>query len=1459
MIKKINIFLVLLLLFVAIGAVSAADDGIGTEMVGNEAIQDTLEVSAEENIDYDSEDILAVDESSSKLEKATYTVTQSTYSKYFDSKGNLIDSKVSSGDIIKLSGAFSNKSFIFNKTVNIEGDLSKNIKESTFTFLSGASGSTISNLKIINTKNETYGIFLNSASKCTIQNCFINNTGKASYCICLGNAANYNTITGNDLNTYGVTYGHNQRSTPPLVLSGSNHNTISNNKITVDDANGIYLSSYAGGPLLGGESHYNLIKNNTINYNVLPTSWSWGIQVMGSYNRIDRNTVNGAYRGISTSGYYNNITNNKINRITGADYNNPKVEIGGEYGIVASYNSYVANNKIAGAKIISTGAGITASDNSIVEKNNVEVTLNGRGIVAAGSNVIIKGNVISTVSGSGVYQNDDVSGLVVENNRITSVSGIGILIEKLSSKRMPKDVTIKNNTITTANKYAIDASGVQKDTAEISSNNVGTALINTASGIYDASKPTYNYKGTTHNITTKNFDKYINANGGLTSEIKDGDILNFKGTFENKVIYLTKGVKVTGNNPKFINSTFKVTSGNVWIENLTIENSKSERVNAWGIYVNQASGVKITNNRISVRDPKAAYAIYVLESTYVDVFNNDLTSEGDYLTFTLLAYGCEDCNFTNNRIHTKGTGDVYNFRTERCIDGAEVCIDGNNYCVDGNELYINGVRYCLDGDGNYVDPSGVTYCVDGNEICIDGKTYCLDGNEVCIDGQSVCIDGNEVFIGGNKFCLDGNEVCIDGVTYNNKAVTVNGTTYRVDGNNVIIGDKTYCFDGNEVCIDGVTYDLTKTVTVNGTTYCIDGNEVCIDGQTYCFDGNEVCIDGKTYCFDGNEHKSTGAHVVSEIYQTYGILLLYSSNNFVSGNDVDVSSKLSKVYKNSTNSIVGIDLYFNSHNNTFVKNNVHISSNDNYIYGMGVLGYTTGHSASNGQGATNNAFIGNTITLEGVYCVEGIIVGDESEDTIIDGNVLDIKSKNVVYGIYFEMSHKSTAKNNILTLNSDGAIYGIIGYSSNDNVITNNTVDATAKAVYGVVLSNGKNNRITDNKIDAKGTGKAVTFRVRDSIEAGNAGIYLHANSTNTYIENNVVKSAKEYAVLIEDVASGNTVVNNNLNSEKGISDKAVYNSKGNKVSDNYAYVASATTEKITVPYLGTGVISIKFDTKLNGANVTFYDADGKNIGKATVSKGVASVKYAFGQSYKPAQYIFTAKLSKANYKSSTYNINVNVEKADIAITAADVSIKQGGTGNIVATVLDEHGNPVKGKTVAFYRLNSAGKATIMGNAVSNAKGVATLSYKLPSLEVGTYKLTAKVTGDNCYNGANVNFNLKVTKQSSTSTSSKTSTKTVKKVTKKATKITAAKKTFKVKTKTKKYTITLKSGKKLVKNAKVTLKVNGKTYKATTNKKGKATFKITKLKKKGKFTAYIKFKATKYYKASSKKVKITVKK
>ena len=166
---------------------------------------------------------------------------------------------------------------------------------------------------------------------------------------------------------------------------------------------------------------------------------------------------------------------------------------------------------------------------------------------------------------------------------------------------------------------------------------------------------------------------------------------------------------------------------------------------------------------------------------------------------------------------------------------------------------------------------------------------------------------------------------------------------------------------------------------------------------------------------------------------------------------------------------------------------------------------------------------------------------------------------------------------------------------------------------------------------------------------------------------------------------------------------------------------------------------------------------------------------------------------------------------------------------LVITLKDSKDNPLTGASVTVD-LNGAKTYTTdsNGQVKVSTKGLAPKAY------------TAKIT----FNG-NTNY--------------AESSKDVKVTVKKATpKLTAKKKTFKSSVKTKKYTVTLKDNTgKAIKKAKVILKVKGKTYKATTNSKGKATFKIKKLNKKGTYKATVTYKGNKYYNKASKKAKIKV--
>ena len=1204
MIKKVNFILILLLLLVSISAVSAADELNNTIASDNNDIDEVA-----------SSDVLTSDDNEI-VTSNSHTITSSNYASYFNTKGDLISSEVQDGDTIILGDNFEGKNFNFERSLNVRGLENYKLSNCMLTFSGGASASVISNLNIINTKETTYGIFLNGVSNCVVKNCFINNTGASSYAICIANDANYNSIENNSLNTYGITYGHGTRSTSPFLISGAHYNYVANNQISCDDANAIYLSSFAGGPLRGGNSNFNIIFNNTIKYNVLPTSWAYGIQLMGENNIVEKNKVIGAYLGIC-GGKNTTVIDNTIINVTGADFNHPGVSVGGDGAIVCAENSIIRNNIILNAYVISTGGGIVVSDNSIAENNYVQVTNGGGvGIKPQGSNITIRNNTIFTTVGAGVLNyKTQFFNLYVLNNNITSQSGVGVLIQRLSAKKMPGNITVSKNIINTSNPYAIDISEANATMYYNTQGNIiiGNSVVKDPSGEYDPSKYNYEFNGAIHTITPENYGNYIDANGGLTSNITDGDILYFSGEFSNQYIYLNKAVKVTGENPIFYNTTFRVSSDGVWIEKLTILNNRAERVNAWGVLIYQVTGATVINCTIDVYDPNAAYTIYALESSQVDIINNTLSSEGNYLTYTILANTIVDSNIINNTIFTNGTGQLYTFEAEHCIDGDQVCPDGNSVCPDGNS------------------------------VCPDGNSVCPDGNEVCPEGSSVCLEGNSV---------------------------------------------------------------------------------------------------------------AGSHVLREVYRTYGILMVYSSDNVVSGNKVRVTSKLNQTYPtyNSTNSIVGIDLYYNSHNNVFSDNDVHVWGNDNYIYGMGVLGYYTTMIAPEGQGAGNNQFIDNKILLEGTYFVTGIIVGSSSENTTLYGNVINAQSNNVSYGVTLEMSKESTIVNNEITLASE-IIYGIEifgteSFNSDYNVIDNNDLELTAKQAYGLVISLSKYNEINSNKVFIVITNedyefKNVTSKNYDVIIGGNAGLYLRSYSTDNNIEDNNITITNGYAIIIDDVAINNVISNNYLNSSNGTGNDAVNSTVNNTVKDNYAHLVIGTFADVNIKYFENGTFIFETDdANLEGAVVEFIDDLGEIIGTAVISDGKATFTYDFKGfvDFTPATYVFSAKVYKENYKITEFNNMVNIADGELFISVSDVEGAVARNAEYTAIVRNAIGSGVEGLLVEFYVIDE-GFPVYVGKATTDGNGIAVLKAEIPKIYGENPQVSAQVNDPDYYESASSYANV----------------------------------------------------------------------------------------------------------------------
>ena len=191
-----------------------------------------------------------------------------------------------------------------------------------------------------------------------------------------------------------------------------------------------------------------------------------------------------------------------------------------------------------------------------------------------------------------------------------------------------------------------------------------------------------------------------------------------------------------------------------------------------------------------------------------------------------------------------------------------------------------------------------------------------------------------------------------------------------------------------------------------------------------------------------------------------------------------------------------------------------------------------------------------------------------------------------------------------------------------------------------------------------------------------------------------------------------------------------------------------------------------------------------------------------------------------------------IEKVPTAITAPSVTTVYNVNKNLVITLKDSKGNAVSNAKLTVV-LNGASKVL-----TTNSKGQC--SFAIPSnLVPKTYTATISYGGDRTH--LKSSFSTKVT------------------VKKASVKLTAKAKTFKSKAKVKKYTVTLKNNKsKAMKKVKLTLKLKGKTYKATTNTKGNALFKIKNLSKKGKYTAKVIYSGNKYFNSLTKKVKITIK-
>ena len=286
---------------------------------------------------------------------------------------------------------------------------------------------------------------------------------------------------------------------------------------------------------------------------------------------------------------------------------------------------------------------------------------------------------------------------------------------------------------------------------------------------------------------------------------------------------------------------------------------------------------------------------------------------------------------------------------------------------------------------------------------------------------------------------------------------------------------------------------------------------------------------------------------------------------------------------------------------------------------------------------------------------------------------------------------------------------------------------------------------------------------------------------------------------------------------------------------NKHYSAVTNTTTITVNKLNSSVVveaPIVFDYNgIGSATASFTNATGITAEVVSQPKAIVEIKnntITVSNLDAGTYTLAVTTITDMNHNAFTATANITVNPLQTQITADAVTTTYNVDKYLIVTLKDINQNPVSGIKISVD-LNGVKYYTTDKNGQ--------IKVNVGKLVPKTY--TAKITFSN----------------SNYRTSSAEAKVTVKKA-KPA--IVAKKKTFKKAKKVKKYSITLKSGKTPIKNAKVTIKIKKKTYTAKTNAKGKATFKIKKLIKKGTYKATVTFKGNAYYNKATKKVNIKVK-
>ena len=951
------------------------------------------------------------------------------------------------------------------------------------------------------------------------------------------------------------------------------------------------------------------------------------------------------------------------------------------------------------------------------------------------------------------------------------------------------------------------------------------------------------------------------------SAMSYGGAIYISGSFSNTTII---------NNSNFINNTghgkggaVYITYGNVIIENslfdsneaLDYEFDNDDDLSGGAVFVSRYVDANISNTKFVNNYAQEFAGALACDNSKVGVMDLETGEE----TWTTYYTNVDNCSFINNTAGISA-GAIYIglnavptvIITDSVFDSnkaPEAAAISNNYgyvLIDGAEFTNNVASNAslITTYGTYSDDSyDAVTTISGSKFADNEVSY--DVNQ--LNSYTILTIDDSTFDDDAVILINKGEAELANVIQsrnNNGYAVINNNSLSLSENTFINPIKNNGRILTETFIV-VLDNETKSAAVNSTydlkaVVCDDNGNIIEKGSlTFLIDDKEIVADYRNEEFVADYDVAAGSHIVDARYNGTGLVQLKVKTGILMGK---ISAEL----------IISVDDINVGENATVVVNvdrqttgNITITINNN-TYEVPI---------KNGEAK----FVIPDLK-EGIYPVEIVYSGNDIyapktelanltvnkvSDYEFDVDVTDVTTNSAV----IEISLPEDISGDV-TLNIDG---------NNQSVTVND-----GKAV--IPLSN-LTIGLHDVEIIFAGDDKYSNSSVVTSFTVSKLDSFVKVSAEDIFMGEDAIIN-----LILPDDATGDIIVTvgekdyvtsvNEGKASVSISDLIMgyYSVDVTYVGDlKYLDSANKTSFKVLEkeeekPVVKNTLIELSVDnTKISGilreingnaiSNALInYVIDGVESGNVTTDmKGAFSVQGVEGKKI-TFQYLgndteagSVAVITLNNVSGTIVDPVIRKDThivVDATFTRVATDYFAGERGaNHTAYLVDEDGNPVFNKTVQIA-VNGA-----IYNLTTDKNGAIHLQINLNTAMIYTYALSFK--GDDEYQGSPI-------------ASSKLT------VTKKKTSISATKKTFKAKTKTKTISVTLKTIKNkyngktyLKKGKKLTLKINGKTYTAKTNAKGIAKFKI-KLTKKGKYTAKIKFAGDKTYKASSKSIKVTIK-